>query len=623
MRRLFPPLVCLVAITVPVKADGIPVKTLNALKSATVFVKVDYGRVGMATGSGFLIKADGEIGYVVTNHHVVSAPPKMPAHLVAGRKLSLVFWSGMKKEKVVAAEIVATNPSRDLAILKITGFKELPKPIDLTKKAELAETMTVWTFGFPFGEKLSTTKGNPAMTIGKGSISSIRMDEFDNVKVVQLDGELNPGNSGGPVVDGEGHLVGVAVAKIAQTKIGLAIPPDQLTLMLHGRVGGITIGPRRVADGAADMQARAHLIDPMNKLKAVAIHYLPSDSLKEMLKVGKDGKWSLLPGATKVDLKIDKQTAFAYFKLKPLQASQIEYTFQTAFINGDGNTVYTQPGRFKVDFTKNIEVAQLPGDGRPLPPPGEDLVLKPNKGDDLALAGKAIRHFGAAVDAKSKSAFLTQPNGLLRHYSYPDFKFKGDYKLADGVGAYRIVLDGSRGLLYAAVAPAKGFAPVGPNDRYQGVGHLHVYEVRQILDGKGKPDTELKPAAIIKLGDTGGTVNQLSLSPEGDWLYYLNVKDPSDVRAGKVDTKTRKIKVYARLAEKTEAMCLTRDGKRIYSISSPDGHRYSVQGPQKGKVQMVDTANMKLAKEVELDRDPYDVDASNDGLVFVSGGSGQ
>src|SRR5262249_34045786 len=151
--------------------------------------------------------------------------------------------------------------------------KDLPEPLDLAKKPELRETMTIYMLGFPFGEALSTTKGNPSITFGKGSVSSIRRNDADDVAVIQIDGELNPGNSGGPVVDEQGELIGVAVAKITGTKIGLAIPPEELTKMLLGRVGALGIRTVKVDGGTADLQLDASLIDPMDKIKSVAVYH--------------------------------------------------------------------------------------------------------------------------------------------------------------------------------------------------------------------------------------------------------------------------------------------------------------------------------------------------------------
>ena len=69
---------------------------------------------------------------------------------------------------------------------------------------------------------LSAKSGNPAPTINKGSISSLRQNDYGQLKAVQIDGAINPGNSGGPVVDEAGHLIGISVATIRGSGIGLA-----------------------------------------------------------------------------------------------------------------------------------------------------------------------------------------------------------------------------------------------------------------------------------------------------------------------------------------------------------------------------------------------------------------
>ncbi len=121
--------------------------------------------------------------------------------------------------------MLAADPEVDLAILKAADVKNLPAPINCSRDVELSETMPVYSFGFPFGEVLATSKGSPAITIGKASISSLRLDDAGELFLVQIDGALNPGNSGGPVINTRGRLVGVAVATIKNSSgIGLAIP---------------------------------------------------------------------------------------------------------------------------------------------------------------------------------------------------------------------------------------------------------------------------------------------------------------------------------------------------------------------------------------------------------------
>src|SRR5687767_1575034 len=89
-----------------VEAGGIPAKTLKELKAATVYIKVQLkggGKSFPATGSGFVVHADGETGYIATNHHVVY--PRAGEMLAENPKV--VFHSGTPEEKTVEAQVVA------------------------------------------------------------------------------------------------------------------------------------------------------------------------------------------------------------------------------------------------------------------------------------------------------------------------------------------------------------------------------------------------------------------------------------------------------------------------------------------------------------------------------------
>src|SRR5262249_35829971 len=164
-------------------APTIPLQTLTDLKSATVFIKVEAGN-SAASGSRFVVKAEGDTAYVVTNHHVVTPstdrmPFRGPRFVVGGPvTLTLVFGSGTPQERSAQAEVLADDSEDDLAVLRVKGVKDLPRPIDLRADARLVETMGLFIFGFPFGTALATNKGNPAVTVSKGSVSSIPLNQF-------------------------------------------------------------------------------------------------------------------------------------------------------------------------------------------------------------------------------------------------------------------------------------------------------------------------------------------------------------------------------------------------------------------------------------------------------------
>jgi WD40 repeat protein/mono/diheme cytochrome c family protein len=121
-------------------------------------------------------------------------------------------------------------------------------------------------------------------------------------------------------------------------------------------------------------------------------------------------------------------------------------------------------------------------------------------------------------------------------------------------------------------------------------------------------DRELRPVAVIPVN---GTVSSLLLAPDRQALYYLNL---TDGKAGRVDLKTLKRDRDLRLADGTEALCLTPDGKTLVATAA------SGLG---GTVQVIDPWKMELRKTVSVPAPPYDVAAADGGLVFLSGGSGE
>src|SRR5205823_13615096 len=101
-----------------------------------------------------------------------------------------------------------------------------------------------------------------------GAVSSHRLDDRNELSVVQIDGDLNPGNSGGPVVDAQGRLVGVSVAKIKNTQIGLAIPSADLVSMLKGRIFGMIVFKKNVQPNFVDINGDVWIFDRRGKVRA-------------------------------------------------------------------------------------------------------------------------------------------------------------------------------------------------------------------------------------------------------------------------------------------------------------------------------------------------------------------
>jgi S1-C subfamily serine protease len=249
-------------------ARDLPPELLKELRDATVLVKVkdDLSRL---IGTGFLVHRDVTGGFIITNQHIVGAN--------ANAKIEIIIRSGASDERTVSARVLSSSKNLDLALVRIEATN-LPKPYAFAPAADLSETMRTYVLGFPFGSDLDSTRQNPAVTTSQASISSLRKNARDEVELIQLDGNLNPGNSGGPVVDDNGRLVGVAVARIKSTGIGFAIPAQTVASLLAGDIAKLEIVS---GEKPTELKVRALLTDPLENIQEVS-GVVTIDSGKDM-----------------------------------------------------------------------------------------------------------------------------------------------------------------------------------------------------------------------------------------------------------------------------------------------------------------------------------------------------
>lgn len=144
------------------------------------------------TGSGFALNRD---GYVLTSYHVVA-------------DAKTIFISNEKYEQL-QMKVVYTNPQLDMALLKVEekkfkGFDEVPYSL---RKAVADPGEKVYTLGYPREE----------MVFGEGSVSSYTGYEGDTA-AYQISIPVNPGNSGGPLFDNQGNLIGIISGRNASAE---------------------------------------------------------------------------------------------------------------------------------------------------------------------------------------------------------------------------------------------------------------------------------------------------------------------------------------------------------------------------------------------------------------------
>ncbi len=173
-------------------------------------------REAQSLGSGFLITAD---GYVVTNNHVIA-----PATDRQGRTRGTVeeILVTLPDGKEYDAELVGADPASDLAVLKISRREEFPF-VKFGDSREARVGNWVIAIGNPFGLGGTVTSGiisSVLRTAGGGA--------YD--RYLQTDASINSGNSGGPLFDMEGNVIGINNAIISPTGgsvgIGFAIPAE-------------------------------------------------------------------------------------------------------------------------------------------------------------------------------------------------------------------------------------------------------------------------------------------------------------------------------------------------------------------------------------------------------------
>lgn len=187
--------------------------------------------VQIATGSGFVIAPS---GLVLTNHHVVEVEPSAradgPHLLVENRRLQVFVGSGAWE-----AHVVAADPQRDLAALQMTAADLPHLPLGDSDAAEAGRSVQV--LGFPFGRQTEVAKRAdvdviPQVSVTVGSLSATREDDAGETRFLQTDASMQPGNSGGPMLDEDGYVMGVVRMKLAtdatSSGAGFAIPVNDV-----------------------------------------------------------------------------------------------------------------------------------------------------------------------------------------------------------------------------------------------------------------------------------------------------------------------------------------------------------------------------------------------------------
>ena len=184
-------------------------------KAATAYVELSA-----RAGTAFCLHAS---GLFITNEHVT--------HDAGSREITLVLHPGETTERVLHAKVIRQDAQLDLALLRVEG-SETFTPLRLGSNEDVTELMDVVTLGFPFGRAFAGRRQQyPSISVNVHHVSSLRRDEGE-LDRIQLDSGLNPGNSGGPVLDQQGRVVGLIQAGVFGGNLNFAIPVGQIQRFL-------------------------------------------------------------------------------------------------------------------------------------------------------------------------------------------------------------------------------------------------------------------------------------------------------------------------------------------------------------------------------------------------------
>jgi len=168
-------------------------RVVRGARSGTVLVVAREGSAQVGTGSGWVL--DGGRGLIVTNAHVLN-----------GGRVFEVGWGN----ELQTATVVGMAPCEDLAVLRVPRPRGL-RALRMAAQGTLELGETVVAVGFPLNASGETTLTSTAgvISVARGSYQEKTLDVPRYPNVVQIDAAFNPGNSGGPLLDLEGRLVGV------------------------------------------------------------------------------------------------------------------------------------------------------------------------------------------------------------------------------------------------------------------------------------------------------------------------------------------------------------------------------------------------------------------------------
>lgn len=187
--------------------------SIDEVYDAVVIIETYKNNQAVGTGTGFVYKITDDLGYIITNYHVIDGANKIQVTNIAGQ--------------TVEATLLGGDEYADIAVLSIEKSAAL-KAVKIGDSTEMELGDSVFTVGSPLGKKYIGTVTRGILS-GKDRLVTVSSSTSGKymMQVLQTDAAINPGNSGGPLVNMKGEVIGINSMKLVEDEIegmGFAIP---------------------------------------------------------------------------------------------------------------------------------------------------------------------------------------------------------------------------------------------------------------------------------------------------------------------------------------------------------------------------------------------------------------
>jgi Trypsin-like peptidase domain len=336
----FVPLVliaCALGIGLPstARAEPLDAGVLKKLKAGTVLLQVKLTDGRAVQGSGFFTD---EPGLIVTSArvlHMLDPDSRKPV------QVDVTVTDAQDKSRTLTAKVVGVDRGSDVALIRVED-KDLPEPLALGVADEVKETDTVIVFGFPFVQDLGKE-----ITVTKSAVSKVIKTPGGKVNRLQLDGGINPGTAGGPVVNGKGEVVGIAVSGVKGSQIGFALSTNWVTSFLTGRLSNIIadVPVKGKDDEDLKLPITFEFVDPLARLQKVEVEVWTGNADNAYADSAKEP--DALPGDSpkkKFDMKYEKKPSVSLDVPVPaLTDPKQVWWIRPVVTNGRNETLWLRP----------------------------------------------------------------------------------------------------------------------------------------------------------------------------------------------------------------------------------------------------------------------------------------